>query len=301
MDKILNFGSLNYDYVYDVEHFVKAGETIASTKRTTFCGGKGLNQSIALSRARARVYHAGSVGNDGGELVRTLSDNQVDTSFINIADCASGHAIIQREANGQNCILLYGGANQMISGSHIEKALADFGEGDYLVLQNEINNVARILERAKAKGMRIALNPSPMNEIIHALPLELVDIFVLNEIEAESLCGEATAAAAPEQAIEQLIRRFPTAAIVLTLGENGVIYQDSSLPTPLKHGIYDVPVVDTTAAGDTFTGFFVACVSKGESIAYALKTASIASSLAVSRPGAAPSIPAIAEVLSFCY
>jgi len=295
MTKILNFGSLNYDYVYDVDHFVRAGETISSAARQTFCGGKGLNQSIALSRAGARVYHAGSVGRDGETLIKALADNHVDTSLIRITDVASGHAIIQRDAGGQNCIILFGGANRQVSDRHIEDALEGFSEGDYLVLQNEVNNLANMIKKAKDKGMYIALNPAPMDEGIHELPLELVDIFVLNEIEAEELCGSPD----PEQAMEALRRRFPSAAVVLTLGKDGVVYQDQSLATPLRHGIYDVPVVDTTAAGDAFLGFFIASVSGGSPVPNALEIASIASSLTVSKEGASPSIPTISEVYTF--
>lgn len=294
MVKVLNFGSLNLDYVYNVDHFVRAGETISSSLLNTFCGGKGLNQSIALARAGAKVYHAGAVGNDGGALVKVLEDNNVDTSLIRIVDLPTGHAIIQRDPDGQNCILLFGGANQSITDSHIEAALSGFSKDDYLILQNEINNTKSIMKRAKDKGMKIVLNPSPMDEKIHALPLELVDIFIVNEVEAESLFGSPE----PNQIMKNFRMRFPKATIVLTMGKMGAWYQDPSLSSPLYHGIYDVPVVDTTAAGDTFTGYFISCISESMAIPRALEISSMASSLAVSKEGAEPSIPAMKEVLT---
>jgi len=293
MTKVLNFGSLNLDYVYCVDHFVQAGETISSTEMSTFCGGKGLNQSIALARAGARVYHAGAVGKDGDKLTKVLVENQVDISLVQIADVPSGHAMIQLQPNGQNCIIIFGGANQSITESHIDQSLSHFSENDYLILQNEINSVSTIMQKAKKRGMHIVLNPSPMDEKISEMPMEMVDTFILNEVEAERLCGTGD----PGQIMKDLRSQFPRAAIVLTLGRRGVCYQDPSLTEPLHNGIYRVPVVDTTAAGDTFTGFFIACISKNETALRALELASKASSLAVSRKGAEPSIPTLSEVL----
>lgn len=292
MVKILNFGSLNLDYVYDVEHFVRAGETISSSGMAAFCGGKGLNQSVALARAGARVFHAGAIGIDGGLLTDMLAQNGVDVSLVQTTDAPSGHAIIQREPNGQNCILLFSGSNRRITDVQIENALSGFSRGDYLVLQNEINSVPAIMRMAKEKGMHIVLNPSPMDEKILDMPLDMVDIFVLNEVEAEELCG------GPGNLMRRLRERFPSAAIALTLGKEGALYQDPSMQEPVRHGIYRVPVVDTTAAGDTFTGFLVSCVSEGKSVSQAMEIASKAASLAVSRMGAAPSIPTMDEVLA---
>ena len=292
--KLLNFGSLNLDYVYQVEHFVRPGETLSSESRQIFCGGKGLNQSIALARAGATVFHAGAVGEKDGEILcRILEDNGVDTQYIKrCPDTATGHAIIQVNREGQNCILLYGGANQTITTDQIDKTLALFSNGDYLILQNEVNNLQYIMEQAHAREMVIILNPSPMDEKVLALPLSYVDYFILNEIEGADLCGTQ----AKDQLIGSLAHKFPKAKFVLTLGKEGVLYQDGSLQ--LSHGIYRVPVVDTTAAGDTFTGYFIGSIAQGCSAQEALRLASIASSIAVSREGAASSIPTLAEVKS---
>lgn len=289
--KILNFGSLNIDYTYQVEHFVRPGETMSSLCRSTNCGGKGLNQSIALAKAGAQVWHAGAVGaEDGGLLCRALEESGVNIDYVaRREDVASGHAIIQVNQSGQNCILLYGGANQTITVRQVDETLAHFSAGDFLVLQNEINQLAYIMEKAHEKGMVIVLNPSPMDDIIGTLPLDYVDYFLLNEVEAADLCGG-------KGSLEEMARRFPHAKIVLTLGEEGACYRDGD--QILSHGIYKVPVVDTTAAGDTFTGFFIGSLTQGKDAAEALRLASVASSLAVSRPGAGASIPWMEEVLA---
>lgn len=290
--KILNFGSLNIDYVYNVEHFVRPGETISSRSRQVFCGGKGLNQSIALARSGVRVYHAGAVGRaDGGILLETLQKNNVNTDFIvQRDDISTGHAIIQVNSEGENCIILYGGANQTIDREHVDRTLQNFSRGDFLILQNEINMLDYIIEQAHDRGLIIVLNPSPMNGRVKALPLKYVDYFMLNEVEASDICGSADR----ESLTESLGRMYPEARIVLTLGKDGVKYRDSR--ETLSHGIYKVPVVDTTAAGDTFTGFFIGSLVQGCDTGEALRLASIAAAISVSRRGAESSIPYIDEV-----
>ena len=158
--KILNFGSLNLDYVYRVAHSVQPGETIASSGMETFCGGKGLNQSVALARAGAEVYHAGRVGEDGQLLIETCRQSGVHTELILQTNGKSGHTIIQVDDNGQNSILLAGGANRRITEQDVETALRAFGAGDLLLLQNEISCLPVLIERAYEKGMRVVLNPS---------------------------------------------------------------------------------------------------------------------------------------------
>jgi len=290
--RILNFGSLNIDYVYDVEHFVRGGETLASHKLSKFCGGKGLNQSLALARAGAGVYHAGCIGRDGEMLTSILRENGVNCSLVEIVDEVSGHAIIQLDSKGENCIILYGGANHCISREHIEKVLAEFEEGDYILLQNEINNLDLIIEKAAEKGLKIVLNPSPISDSLKKLPLNKISYFILNEIEGQELTGKKDA----DEILTELRKKYPDAVFVLTLGSKGAVYDDKNIRC--RHGIYDVEVVDTTAAGDTFTGYFICEIMSGSSPEKALEIASKASSLAVSRKGAAPSIPMREEVIS---
>lgn len=253
--KVLNFGSLNIDYTYQVDHFVRAGETMSSESLQVFSGGKGLNQSIALSKAGADVWHAGAVGaGDGDFLIEQMKKAGVHTELIEHLDGQTGHAIIQKDPAGQNCILLYGGANQRITREMVDRVLTQFEADDFLILQNEISEIGYIMEKAHEKGMKIVLNPSPMNAKILSYPLEYVDYFLLNEVEASDICGiEATKD--PQALMNGLVKQFPEAKIVLTLGGDGSVYRDGD--TVLRQGIYKVPVVDTTAAGDTFTGYFI--------------------------------------------
>ena len=290
--KVLNFGSLNIDYVYQVPHFVRAGETLSSFSRETFCGGKGTNQSIAASKGGAQVWHAGAVGKDDSQmLMDALQEAGVHTEFVKRLDGSSGHAIIQKNPDGQNCILLYGGANQEITKEHVDEVLAHFDQGDFLILQNEINQMPYIMEQAHKRGMQIVLNPSPMNEKILECPLEYVDYFMLNEVEGADICGKE---ASGEEMLNQLLEKFPGSKVVLTLGEQGYLYGDGK--ESYQQGIFKVKVADTTAAGDTFTGFFISSLIRGCGVKEALETAAKASAIAVSRNGAGPSIPTLKEV-----
>lgn len=292
MKKILNFGSINIDMVYSVPHFVRAGETLAAKSVQNFPGGKGLNQSIALSLAGGKVYHAGKIGEDGLWLSRLMQSKGVDVSFIDEQGSFTGTAVIQVDETGQNCILLSHGANFEITASQIQQTFSQFGEGDLLVLQNEINSLPEIIAAAEARGMTIALNPSPIDDKLLQMDLSAVTYFLLNEIEGEAFTGEKE----PRKICDALLKRFPKAKIVLTLGKNGVFYRDDTLEC--THGIYKVKAVDTTAAGDTFTGFFLSSIISGREVYDALAIASIASSIAVSRAGAAASIPTLEEVLA---
>lgn len=291
--KVLNYGSLNIDFVYSVAHFVRSGETISSQKMEIFAGGKGLNQSIALAKSGVETWHAGAVGEDGTFLIDLLKEAGVHTELIAHLPGRNGHAVIQREPAGQNCILLFGGTNQQNTKERVRRVLEPFGAGDYLVLQNEINEIGCIMECAHEKGMTIVLNPSPMDEKIQTYPLPYVDYFLLNEVEACELCG-CQQDTPPEELLAAVAARFPDSKIVLTLGEKGSFYRDDSrcIHQPVIH----VPVVDTTAAGDTFSGFFIGGIMRGEEPERAMEEAAKAAALAVSRAGAAPSIPDRREI-----
>ena len=292
MIKILNFGSLNYDYVYMVDHIVKPGETTASQSMETFCGGKGLNQSLALARAGASVCHAGIVGEDGSRLLEIYRSNGVDVSFVSTVPGKSGHTIIQVDRDGQNCILLYGGSNRRIPSDYVEKVLSGFSAGDILLLQNEINDIHIVLDLAYSKKMRIVLNPSPFDKNVLACDLSKVLMFFLNEVEGFELTGERE----PERILDRMQARFPEAVCVLTLGRDGAVCLNQG--NRLYQPIFPSPRVDTTGAGDTFTGFFLSEILRGGNLKGAMKLASQAAAIAVSRKGAAVSIPTLAEVRS---
>ncbi len=291
--KVLNFGSLNIDYVYTVDHIVRGGETISSEKTETFPGGKGLNQSIALARAGVPVYHAGAVGEDGEMLLELCRANGVDTRFIRRTEGRNGHTVIQVDRNGQNCILLFGGSNQKQTKEHIDEVLSHFEAGDMLVLQNEVNHLDYLIDRAWERGMVIVLNPSPFDDKLKACDMTKVAYFLVNEVEAEQMTGESDPAKQPER----LLEAYPGGKFVLTMGSRGSMYKDSL--QEFHQDIYKVNAVDTTAAGDTFTGFFLAAVLEGRPIPEALDEAARASAIAVSRPGASSSIPTVEEVRNF--
>lgn len=293
MEKVLCFGSLNIDYTYKVDHFVQKGETISSQGLQVFSGGKGLNQSTALAKAGVEIYHAGAVGRDGEFLLEQLRDVGVHTENVAVlTEVRSGNAIIQNDAEGDNCIILYGGANQAVTREQADVVIGKFSAGDYIILQNEISELAYIMETAHKKGMRIVLNPSPMNDKILVLPLEKVELLILNEVEAGQILG--TDETDGDVLMEKLLKRFPEMKFVLTLGSQGSIYGDKR--QKIKQSAYRVKAVDTTAAGDTFTGFFIGSLVRGLSVEQAMDIASRASAIAVTRSGAAPSIPTWDEV-----
>lgn len=288
--KILNFGSLNLDYVYSVDHFVAAGETLCSGDLNLFCGGKGLNQSIALARAGAQVFHAGLIGAEGGMLRDALQHAGVDCRYVKEIPGRSGHTIIQVDKNGQNCILLYGGANRAVTAGYIDQVLAGFGAGDLLLLQNEVNLLGRIIDGACERGMEIALNPSPFDENLDACDLGKVSLFLLNEVEGFQISGERK----PQLILDRLAEMYPAAEVVLTLGGDGCVYGKGA--KRIRQAAFPARAVDTTAAGDTFTGYFLAARAEGLDAAACLALASKAAAIAVTRPGAAPSIPLRDEV-----
>ncbi len=291
MKKILNFGSLNADYVYTTDHIVRGGETTASHKMEIFAGGKGLNQSIALSRAGLSVCHAGLIGDDGDFLLETLAENGVDTQFVGKIPGRGGHTVIQVDKNAQNAILLFGGSNRAITPEYADKVLAHFKKGDLLLLQNEISALPHIIDRAFEQCLEIWLNPSPMDSGVLACDLKKISGFFLNEIEGEQLTGSAD----PETILDRMAEAYPNAAVVLTLGENGAWY--SKAGTRVFCPAQQATAVDTTAAGDTFTGYFLRGMLEGLSPDNALHLAAKAAAITVSRPGASPSIPKYDEVV----
>jgi ribokinase len=288
--KVLNFGSLNIDYTYSVPHIIVGGETMASLALNEYCGGKGLNQSIALARAGLDVWHAGTIGYDGDMLTEACERAGIHAELIRKLDVRSGHTVIQVDEKGQNSIILYGGTNMMQDAEYVDEVLSHFDAGDCLVLQNEINMLDYIIDRACEKGMKIVMNPSPYNDRLAACDLGKVSLFFVNEIEAAQITGDSD----PDHALEALHAVYPNAAFVLTLGSEGAWYYDGE--QKVFQGIFKVKAVDTTAAGDTFTGFFLRKLIDGAPIQTALLTAAKASSIAVTRSGAAPSIPSMQEV-----
>lgn len=290
--KVLCFGSMNLDHVYQMEHIVRPGETLSSGGYQVFPGGKGLNQTVALRRAGLDTWFAGRVGPEGGMLRTILEECGVHTEHLEAVSTPTGHAIIQVDKNGQNCILLYGGANQAMDEMQIRRVLDAFGPGDVLVCQNEINNMELLTRLACEKGMRLALNPSPINERMTEAIIARAAWLYVNEVEAAALSGVETTD--PAVAAPALLRLNPRAEWIMTLGSEGAC--SITAEGILRQPCYRVRAVDTTAAGDTFTGYHLAAELSGASRQDALARAALAAGLAVSRPGASSSIPMAEEV-----
>ena len=288
--KILNYGSMNIDRVYAVGHTVRPGETILSHGMSIYCGGKGLNQSIAIAKAGGEVYHAGVLGEDGGILLDALTRYGVDSRHIKRVPGASSHTVIQVDDEGQNCIIVCAGENVRVTDQDIDHVLAHFSAGDMIVMQNELDNGPAIMRKASERGMAVAFNPSPINEALGTYPLQCVSWFILNELEGEALTGESE----PPAILAALAEKYPAASVVLTLGAEGAYcsHQGETLFQPA----FKVKAVDTTAAGDTFTGYLLSGLSHGEPLPAVLERAAKASSITVSRKGAADSIPTPAEL-----
>lgn len=305
--KVLNFGSLNLDYVYQVEHFVQPGETLSAGSQSINPGGKGLNQSIALAKAGAKVFHAGRVGVGGDMLLSCLNQNQVNTEFVLPTEEIQGNAVIQVTPTGENSILLFGGSNQVITKEQIDNTIEQFDAGDFLVLQNEINLLSYIVDKAHEKGMKIVLNPSPYNDKLKDVDFDKLSWLLVNEIEAKQISGSEF----PDKAWEMLHSKYPNLSMVITLGKEGSIAYCSEVGFPCKidglsaderlfpisQKAYRVQAVDTTAAGDTFTGFFLAGLMEGKALSVCMDIAAKASAISVTRHGAAESIPTKEEVL----
>ena len=289
--KILCFGSCNMDLVYAVDHILRPGETMAADTLQTFPGGKGLNQAIALARAGAQVYFGGCIGPDGDLLRDTLSACGIDLRYLRQVDEKTGHAIIQVDHSAENAIIIFPGANGMVTREHIDAVLQDFGPGDYLLAQNEISQLPYLIHAAAARGMQTVLNPSPFNLQAKQVDLNDVQYLLVNETEASGMTGSEEPGA-----LQAFIRQqAPHLKILLTQGKKGSIYFDRD--QVIRQNAYRVRSVDTTAAGDTYTGYFIANLSRGCSCKEAMNMASAASAISVSRAGASSSIPTEQEVL----
>ena len=292
--KVLNFGSLNLDYVYDVDHFVLPGETLDTLGRSVKCGGKGLNQSVALARAGADVCHAGCIGEGGEPLKALLEENGVDTASLRKVEEMQGHTVIQVNPAGENCILLYGGSNRCVTAEQIRETFTRFSAGDWLVLQNEINELPAIVAQAAAKGLRIVLNPSPYNSALDRVDFSLLSWLFVNEIEMEQISGEKE----PEKAWEVLHAKYPDLSLLITLGSSGSIAWRNEGETVecCRQQAIRVRAVDTTAAGDTYTSYLIEGLISGRTLAESMERAARAAAVSVTRPGAADSIPWAAEL-----
>lgn len=287
---IINFGSINIDHVYRVPHIVTPGETLASYELSTGLGGKGANQSAALARAGASVTHIGRVSRNDQWAVNMLGESGVNVENIELVEEVSGHAIIQVDKGGENAIVLCGGANQSFAVQTLKSIIRNAAGCEYFLMQNECNLLPEAFEIAHAKGLKIALNPAPMTESIKALPLELLDTLIVNQGEAEALCSTANI----DGIIRELSALAPNTRTVITLGADGAILLCNGEITRVD--AVRTEVTDSTGAGDTFVGYFLAGLLDGLGGAESVHRACQAAAISVTRKGALSSIPALAEV-----
>lgn len=290
---VINFGSINIDHVYQVDHFVQPGETQASKSYQQLLGGKGANQSIALARAGSDVWHVGKINQADAGFKQTMIRENINCKFVSCTDTPTGHAIIQVTPSGENAIVLFGGANQELTEKDIMQALDGAKSSDWVLTQNETSAIDKVLLQAKQKGLKVAFNPAPMTESVKHLPLHCIDLLIVNEVEAEEISGQQNL-----DEIEAYFRKdWPQAEILITQGKAGVrmLKKEKTIDMPA----FDVTAVDTTAAGDTFIGYFLSAYAGHSDSKTALMRACAASALAVTKAGAAQSIPTKEEVNRF--
>ncbi|MGM0535478.1 MAG: ribokinase [Pseudomonadota bacterium] len=283
-----NFGSINLDHFYRVPHLVRPGETLTSCDYRVGLGGKGANQSLAMARAGGRVRHWGRLGRQDTWARDLLARAGVEVASIDLVDEPSGHAIIQVDDHGENAILLFPGANHGVTEQALDAQFAVATPGDWLLVQNERDALPRVLARAAEAGLKIAFNPAPMDDAVLELPLETCRLLFVNRGEAAWLAG-LEENAAPHALLERLARRLPDCETVLTLGGEGAWYQSGDE----RHFQPALPVTprDTTAAGDTFIGYYLAALQQGRPVTDCLRRAATAAALGVQVAGAAESIP----------
>jgi len=284
---VINIGSINIDYVHRVPHFPAAGETLRNLSYSVGLGGKGANQSIAIAMAGGHVQHVGRVGEDGLWAKAKLDAHNVNTDNVVTDDGASGHAVIYVDNEGENTIVIHGGANETLDDEQINAAIENAQPGDWLLLQNETNMLLPAAQAAKSKGLNVAYAAAPFDAAIAAKMIPHVDLIAVNEIEAAQLADT----------MHMPVNDLPVDKILITKGSKGATYDDGNLNFGIE--AFKVTPVDTTGAGDTFTGYFLARLDLGDDPATALKIASAAAAIQVTRPGAADAIPTISEVFEF--
>ncbi|KAI9482405.1 ribokinase [Coemansia mojavensis] len=327
--KIVSLASINIDEVYHVPHIVKPGETLSSMHRQQNAGGKGANASVAAARAGGNVSIVGKIGKDGLWVRDLLASSGANTDQITVLDdTATGHAIIQVDKNGENSIVLFPGANYQINEEDARKAFAQYGTGDWLLLTNETTGVDEAIRQARSCGMQILWNPAPMpaNMISANRPVDLVDILVVNETELLHLAQQLDDIDLYEgnderyaKIAQQIMGLFGTRAIIVTLGSEGSVglcNKDEVVVIRMECApIKKEQIKDTTAAGDTWVGYFAAELARLQNgspesvgslasvtpamVEHAMTLATYASGITVTRPGAFPSIPVRHEVEAF--
>ena len=281
---ILNVGSVNIDHVYRVARHPKPGETISDLGHAVHLGGKGANMSLAAAMAGADVRHVGCIGAEGTWCRDRLATEGIDVSALVEVDEATGHAVIMVDEAGENIIVIHSGANLALTEAQIRNAIARCQPGDWLLLQNETNLVPFAAQTAKKAGMKVAYAAAPFDAAAAAKVLPHTDLLAVNEVEATQLAEH----------LGKPLADLPVPEILITLGAKGALYREGN--TEHRYDAYPVAVVDTTGAGDTYLGYFLASLANGAPIRRAMQRANAASALQIMKPGAADAIPTSREV-----
>jgi ribokinase len=284
---IFNLGSINIDHVYRVAHLPGPGETVSDIGYAQGLGGKGVNQSLAAAAAGAKVHHIGAVGADGAWIVERLAAAGIDVSDLAVVEAATGHAVVCVDAGAENQIIIHGGANRALTLAQIDRALARAQPGDWFLAQNETNLIAEGFARAKALGLKTAYAAAPFDARATAGLIGSVDLLAVNEVEAGQLAAYLGMPA----------EDLPVPELLVTLGARGARYRAGDMVCEVA--AFEVAPVDTTGAGDTFLGVFLAARDGGAGPEAALRRASAAAAIQVTRPGAADAIPSGTEVTAF--
>jgi len=283
---VFNLGSINADLFYRVPHLLTPGETLASTEFSKGLGGKGANMSVAIARAAARAVHIGAIGPDGRWAVERLMEYGVDTRYIVECDTPTGHAVIMVDPAGENAILLFPGSNRALTETHIASVLDEASEADTFLFQNETACQREGATLASTKGLRVVYAAAPFDADAVKAVLPLLDVLVMNAVEAQQLV-EATATDLVD---------LPVRDIVVTLGGDGCRWLNTDAGTDRHFAAIPVSPVDTTGAGDTFTGFFAAGLDRGMPMEQAISLGQQAAALMVTRHGTADVIPDLKDV-----
>lgn len=295
--KVVVAGSINMDIVTNVQKHPQVGETVIGKDLHYYPGGKGANQAVASSKQKTETYMLGQIGKDsaGEELISFLKSQGVNTSLIQeIKEQPTGTALITVGENSNNSIVVVPGANGLFELS--EKCKQIIESEDILVSQFEIpaNTIESFFEYGRSKNTTNILNVAPANKMSHNLK-NLVDILVVNETELAFLANTEEITSHSEMITEaKKILTNPQQSIVITLGSSGILLVDKFDSHYIE--AHKVEAVDTTGAGDCFTGVFASQLSKGQNMIQALEHANKAASICVQRPGAGPSMPTIEEV-----
>lgn len=300
MKNICVIGSLNMDLVVNVDAMPKPGQTIIGSNFKEVPGGKGANQAVAMARLNGNVSMIGKVGEDGfGQtLINSLKNDKVDTTYIQTAKGATGVALITVDKNAQNSIVVSPGANFEVKEEDLDNNIEAIKNSDIVVLQLEtpLNTIKYALNKAKELNKYTILNPAPAVKLDDEI-IKNVDLLTPNETELEIISGVSIETEEDIQKAAQIMIEKGVKELIVTLGSKGSLYINKEKSMFKK--AYKVEAVDTTAAGDSYTGALAVALSQDKGIEDAMDFASKVGALSVLKEGAQSSLPTLEDVKNF--